>query len=185
MPKYLLRYYLFIASKPFFGFGWIETNIIKYCKSSRRQLLNPSSASAGLKRLTIVFLAFIIVLLNPSSASAGLKLSVGVNGFNFAYQASKPFFGFGWIETWRYGCCISKQLPSKPFFGFGWIETFLAAENKPEYVILLNPSSASAGLKRLGVRASPNWYFLLNPSSASAGLKLCSIKRMIYCFHSF
>ena len=37
-------------------------------------------------------------LLNPSSASAGLKRHSSYCGNNRAL-ASKPFFGFGWIET--------------------------------------------------------------------------------------
>ena len=52
-------------------------------------LLNPSSASAGLKHLLLIILVYIILLLllNPSSASAGLKryLMSGVIYDNFPF----------------------------------------------------------------------------------------------------
>ena len=61
-------------------------------------------------------------LLNPSSASAGLKLVI-ITTKAYRFITTKPFFGFGWIETLK-----------------------LVIDNNLEY-ILLNPSSASAGLK--------------------------------------
>ena len=61
------------ASKPVFGFGWIETFELGRDTDNTRILLNPSSASAGLKLNLIMDLVIVHVLLNPSSASAGLK----------------------------------------------------------------------------------------------------------------
>ena len=72
-------------------------------------------------------------LLNPSSASAGLKLRKSI--FDLLLQSTKPFFGFGWIET-------SIDLP------------FLTQEEK-----LLNPSSASAGLKLIMAAADGIFYY--------------------------
>ena len=62
------------TSKPFFGFGWIETKLLAMGHNLRAKLLNHSSASAGLKHLD-----------NHLDDKC--------------HQASKPFFGFGWIET--------------------------------------------------------------------------------------
>ena len=135
------------TTKPFFGFGWIETLWVIYIPTVLNQLLNPSSASAGLKlKLMIEAIGQSIHLLNPSSASAGLKHNyiLSINpiypptkpffGFGWietriqeyqqrAGDATKPFFGFGWIETILGSISATNQLPTKPFFGFGWIET--------------------------------------------------------------
>ena len=61
-------------TKPFFGFGWIETAYGTFTEGVDELLLNPSSASAGLKHDSKII----------------------VKGVN---NATKPFFGFGWIET--------------------------------------------------------------------------------------
>ena len=68
-----------------------------------------------------------MLLLNPSSASAGLKQSFQITLMN-PNRATKPFFGFGWIETCLRVFCTIKQASTKPFFGFGWIETRLKIE---------------------------------------------------------
>jgi hypothetical protein len=60
--------------------------------------------------------------LNPSSASAGLKRHFCTH-FNSAIPKFKPFFGFGWIETDRPKHNPGDVILFKPFFGFGWIET--------------------------------------------------------------
>ena len=89
------------ATKPFFGFGWIET-----------------TAQELYKMIT--------------------------------QKSTKPFFGFGWIET--VNLQVHRDLAeyaTKPFFGFGWIETLNLYLITGFIRLLLNPSSASAGLKRL------------------------------------
>ena len=48
----------------------------------------------------------VVLLLNPSSASAGLKLIIAFN-FKCELITSKPVFGFGWIET---GSVINKVM---------------------------------------------------------------------------
>ena len=65
-------------------------------------------------------------------------------------MSSKPFFGFGWIET-KDGIVVTvpATFASKPFFGFGWIETFSFLLRFRLLKLLLNHSSASAGLKHL------------------------------------
>jgi hypothetical protein len=40
-------------------------------------------------------------------------------------ELSKPFFGFGWIETVMEFCKRTSTCESKPFLGFGWIETWV------------------------------------------------------------
>jgi hypothetical protein len=60
----------------------------------------------------------------------------------------KPFFGFGWIETTRKKETRQSRLLFKPFFGFGWIETSDKLSVSFRHPHDLNPSSASAGLKR-------------------------------------
>ena len=159
------------TSKPVFGFGWIETGL-RVAWLSNTLLLNPSSASAGLKQpsvrasqLTILLLNpssasaglkpateytyhLDTSLLNPSSASAGLKLAAVLRRLHARY-ASKPVFGFGWIETFSQTAKTISAVASKPVFGFGWIETYKADFSNLNTVILLNPSSASAGLKQL------------------------------------
>ena len=97
-------------------------------------------------------------------------------------QPTKPFFGFGWIETMSFLARFMQRIkllnPSsasaglkqtavieevvavvatKPFFGFGWIETFDFANITGIGCLLLNPSSASAGLKLVVVVPSPFW----------------------------
>ena len=74
MAKKVARGNPFASTKPFFGFGWIETR---------------HSHFWGL---------IVLLLLNPSSASAGLKLQLGLVHLIFPVT-TKPFFGFGWIET--------------------------------------------------------------------------------------
>ena len=64
------------ASKPFFGFGWIET----------------------IRKVVSILETY--KLLNHSSASAGLK-QTGKGFQSKPNYTSKPFFGFGWIETKR------------------------------------------------------------------------------------
>ena len=43
-------------------------------------------------------------------------------------MSTKPFFGFGWIETWYNNWVFGNAVTTKPFFGFGWIETFFAVD---------------------------------------------------------
>ena len=63
------------------------------------------------------------ILLNPSSASAGLKLKNNYLSVQITIT-TKPFFGFGWIETLDvYLHYDFSNTSTKPFFGFGWIET--------------------------------------------------------------
>ena len=86
--------------------------------------------------------------------------------------SSKPFFRFGWIETLIVFLIFLLPFPtSKPFFRFGWIETLTDEKVKRIPALLLNPSSASAGLKQQMLRRVSTFLQLLNPSSASAGLK--------------
>ena len=61
------------------------------------------------------------LLLNPSSASAGLKLVKMESQSSSISSTIKPFFGFGWIETLLNDLISFSLLPIKPFFGFGWI----------------------------------------------------------------
>ena len=87
-----------------------------------------------------------IILLNLSSASAGLKHGAILPPV-WCALSSKPVFGFGWIETVLIlATCKRPQMSSKPVFGFGWIETILVCVGRI-HQCLLNPSSASAGLK--------------------------------------
>ena len=63
---------------------------------------------------------------NPSKPFFGFGwIETDLTTFNEGLKvASKPFFGFGWIETSKSGDKIHFIVSSKPFFGFGWIETF-------------------------------------------------------------
>ena len=64
---------LLLATKPFYGFGCIETMKHKYCSLLNILLLNPSMASAVLKQENIKTMLLLFFLLNPSMASAVLK----------------------------------------------------------------------------------------------------------------
>ena len=93
-------------------------------------LLNPSSASAGLKQLHLNRIESFYLLLNPSSASAGLKPV----GFDLRDKGSTPLLNpssasAGLKQISRYVCL--KEVTSKPVFGFGWIETDLQETKTP------------------------------------------------------
>ena len=53
--------------------------------------------------------------------------------------SSKPFFGFGWIETCQNEGKGYEQFSSKPFFGFGWIETPPRSYNRSVFCLSSKP----------------------------------------------
>ena len=79
-------------------------------------------------------------------ASAVLKPAVKASTIA-PLASTKPFYGFGCIETSLSSNNWGNGRTTKPFYGFGCIETYTAYRSYEFENILLNPSMASAVLK--------------------------------------